>query len=105
MLTGTIQSQKVPKVNNPSSIFASEVDPYKKNIIKITITKYGRFFINNEEKSLPLLMNELSKKKEKKIFLNIDKESTIKDLNKLINILKKENFKNIFIRTIDSNDK
>ena len=105
MLTGTIQIKQITLIEKPLSQYSSKDSHNDKNLLLISLDSKENFYLNNEL----ILVEELEKKiteqeKNQKIFLDLDKKSKIINLNKIIRILKKKKFENVYIRTISIND-
>ena len=105
MLTGTIQIKQITLIEKPLSQYSSKDSHNDKNLLLISLDSKENFYLNNEL----ILVEELEKKiteqeKNQKIFLDLDKKSKIINLNKIIRVLKKKQFKNVYIRTISIND-
>ena len=105
MLTGTIQMKQITLIEKPVSQYSSKDSHNDKNLFLISLDSNENFYLNNEL----ILIEELEKKIidqeiNQQIFLDLDKKSKIMNLNKIIKILKKKNFKNVYIRTISIND-
>ena len=105
MLTGTIQMKQITLIEKPLSEYSTKDIHNDKNLLLISLDAYENFYLNNEL----ILIEELEKKIieqeiNQQIFLDLDKKSKVINLNKIIRILKKKNFKNIYIRTISIND-
>ena len=102
MLTGTIQIKQKSLISKPKSIYSQDQDLSKETAILFTIDMEGNYYLDNQKLSLEKISKEISKKKKtKRIFLDLDKRSKIIDLNKVIKILKDNDFKRIFIRTVE----
>ena len=105
MLTGTIQMKQITLIEKPLSQYSTKDSHNDKNLLLISLDSNENFYLNNEL----ILIEELEKKIieqeiNQKIFLDLDKKSKIINLNKIIRVLKKKEFKNVYIRTISIND-
>tara|TARA_Y200000002_G_scaffold83061_1_gene65747 strand:- start:145 stop:546 length:402 start_codon:yes stop_codon:yes gene_type:complete len=105
MLTGTIQMKQITLIEKPLSQYSTKDSHNDKNLLLISLDSNEDFYLNNEL----ILIEELEKRIMKqninqKIFLDLDKKSKIINLNKIIRVLKKKQFKNVYIRTISIND-
>ena len=105
MLTGTIQMKQITLIEKPVSQYSSKDSHNDKNLFLISLDSNENFYLNNEL----ILIEELEKRIieqeiNQKIFLDLDKKSKIINLNKIIRVLKKKEFKNVYIRTISIND-
>ena len=105
MLTGTIQMKQITLIEKPLSQYSTKDSHNDKNLLLISLDSNEDFYLNNEL----ILIEELEKRIMKqninqKIFLDLDKKSKIVNLNKIIRVLKKKQFKNVYIRTISIND-
>ena len=105
MLTGTIQMKQITLIEKPLSKYSTKDSHNDKNLLLISLDSNENFYLNNEL----ILIEELEKRiieqeVNKKIFLDLDKKSKIINLNKIIRVLKKKQFKNVYIRTISIND-
>lgn len=105
MLTGTIQMKQITLIEKPLSQYSTKDSHNDKNLLLISLDSNENFYLNNEL----ILIEELEKRIMKqninqKIFLDLDKKSKIINLNKIIRVLKKKQFKNVYIRTISIND-
>ena len=105
MLTGTIQMKQITLIEKPLSQYSTKDSHNDKNLLLISLDSNDNFYLNNEL----ILIEELEKKIieqeiNQKIFLDLDKKSKIINLNKIIRVLKKKEFKNVYIRTISIND-
>ena len=102
MLTGTIQIKQSSLIEKPQSIYSQNQDLLTESSVLITIDKEGNFYIDNQKVSLEKIYEKLSnEEKPKKIFLDLDKRSKVIDLNKIIKAFKENEFKKVFIRTIE----
>ena len=105
MLTGTIQVRENPKVENPISIFASNSKEFEKNTLNITLTEEGGIYLNNKIFTMIELKQELLKLNiSTKIIFNADKNSKITDVNKIIFLLKENDFKKVFFKIIHNDE-
>ena len=105
MLTGTIQVRENPKVENPISIFASNSKEFEKNTFNITLTEEGGIYLNNKIFTMIELKQELLKLNiSTKIIFNADKNSKITDVNKIIFLLKENDFKKVFFKIIHNDE-
>ena len=105
MLTGTIQVRENPKVENPISIFASNLKEFEKNTFNITLTEEGGIYLNNKIFTMIELKQELLKLNiSTKIIFNADKNSKITDVNKIIFLLKENDFKKVFFKIIHNDE-
>tara|TARA_B100001057_G_scaffold412656_1_gene428846 strand:- start:1 stop:402 length:402 start_codon:yes stop_codon:yes gene_type:complete len=105
MLTGTIQMKQITLIEKPLSQHSSKDSHNDKNLLLISLDADENFYLNNQL----ILIKDLEKKiivqgMNQQIFLDLDKESKVVNLNKIIRILKKKKFKNIYIRTTSIND-
>ena len=105
MLTGTIQMKQITLIEKPLSQYSTKDSHNDKNLLLISLDSNENFYLNNEL----ILIEELEKRIieqeiNQKIFLDLDKKSKIINLNKIIRVLKKKEFKNVYIRTISIND-
>ena len=105
MLTGTIQMKQITLIEKPLSKYSTKDSHNDKNLLLISLDSNENFYLNNEL----ILIEELEKRINEqeinqKIFLDLDKQSKIINLNKIIRVLKKKQFKNVYIRTISIND-
>ena len=105
MLTGTIQMKQITLIEKPLSQYSTKDNHNDKNLLLISLDSNENFYFNNEL----ILIEELEKRIveqdiNQKIFLDLDKKSKIINLNKIIRVLKKKQFKNVYIRTISIND-
>lgn len=105
MLTGTIQMKQITLIEKPLSKYSTKDSHNDKNLLLISLDSNENFYLNNEL----ILIEELEKRINEqeinqKIFLDLDKKSKIINLNKIIRILKKKKFKNVYIRTISIDD-
>ena len=105
MLTGTIQMKQITLIEKPLSQYSTKDSHNDKNLLLISLDSNENFYLNNEL----ILIEELEKRIieqeiNQKIFLDLDKKSKIINLNKIIRVLKKKQFKNVYIRTISIND-
>lgn len=105
MLTGTIQMKQITLIEKPLSQYSTKDSHNDKNLLLISLDSNENFYLNNEL----ILIEELEKRIieqeiNQKIFLDLDKKSKIVNLNKIIRVLKKKQFKNVYIRTISIND-
>ena len=105
MLTGTIQMKQITLIEKPLSQYSTKDSHNDKNLLLISLDSNENFYLNNEL----ILIEELEKRINEqeinqKIFLDLDKKSKIINLNKIIRVLKKKQFKNVYIRTISIND-
>ena len=105
MLTGTIQMKQITLIEKPLSKYSTKDSHNDKNLLLISLDSNENFYLNNEL----ILIEELEKRINEqeinqKIFLDLDKKSKIINLNKIIIILKKKKFKNVYIRTISIDD-
>jgi len=97
MLTGTIQMKQITLIEKPLSQHSSKDSHNDKNLLLISLDADENFYLNNQL----ILIKDLEKKiivqgMNQQIFLDLDKESKVVNLNKIIRILKKKNLK-IFI--------
>ena len=100
MLTGTIQKQLNPKIQRPESIFSNKNDNIDSRIINITLNEKGEIFIDNKLLSINSLSLEIKKKNiSLKVILDIDKNSKLTEVNKVLKVLKLNKFKKVFIKT------
>ena len=100
MLTGTIQKQLNPKIQRPESIFSTKNDNIDSRIINITLNEKGEIFIDNKLLSKNSFSLEIKKKNiSSKVVLDVDKNSKLTDVNKVLKILKLNKFKKVFIKT------
>ena len=105
MLTGTIQVRENPKVENPISIFASNSKEFEKNTFNITLTEEGGIYLNNKIFTMIELKQEVLKLNiSTKIIFNADKNSKITDVNKIIFLLKENDFKKVFFKIIHNDE-
>ena len=100
MLTGTVKMQSNPKVESPLSYFGAKPEEFEKNAVNIIISKTGDFFFKNQLVSIEILSQKIEDFDQKKIFiLDIDKNSKIEKLNKIIKLLQEKKINKVFIKT------
>ena len=100
MLTGTVKMQSNPKVESPLSYFGAKPEEFEKNAVNIIISKTGDFFFENQLVSIETLSQKIENFDQKKIFiLDIDKNSKIEKLNKIIKLLQEKKINKVFIKT------
>ena len=91
MLTGTIQMKQITLIEKPLSQHSSKDSHNDKNLLLISLDADENFYLNNQL----ILIKDLEKKiivqgMNQQIFLDLDKESKVVNLNKIIRILKKK---------------
>ena len=104
MLTGTIQKKQSQNIDRVESKFSLTTKDSDKSIT-IIINKDDLLFIENSRIKFNEITEQLSNlKKNTKIILDIDKETKVSTLNKILKTLKKLNFEKVFIKTKKNND-
>ena len=105
MLTGTIQMKQITLIEKPLSQYSTKDSHNDKNLLLISLDSNENFYLNNELIQIEELEKKIIEQEiNQKIFLDLDKKSKIINLNKIIRVLKKKQFKNVYIRTISIND-
>ena len=100
MLTGTVKMQNNPKVESPLSLFGAKPEEFERNSINITISKSGEYFFENKLMSLDTLSREIDQRNQNsKFMLDLDKSAKVKNLNKIIKLLKEKKINKVFIKT------
>ncbi len=104
MLTGVIKQKDVVEIDRPISINGIKGD-LSQNQILISVNDSGDIFLNNDEikiQNLDASINLL----EGKIIIDIDKNTSIYDFNKVLEKIKKVNKKEVFVKVKDkANDR
>lgn len=104
MLTGTIQKKQSQNIDRVESKFSLTTKDSDKSIT-IIINKDDLLFIENSRIKFNEITEQLSNlKKNTKIILDIDKETKVSTLNKILKTLKNLNFEKVFIKTKKNND-
>ena len=104
MLTGTIQKKQSQNIDRVESKFSLTTKDSDKSIT-IMINKDDLLFIENSEIQFNEINVQLSNlKKNAKIILDIDRETKVSTLNKILKTLKNLNFEKVFIKTKKNND-
>ena len=104
MLTGTIQKKQSQNIDRVESKFSLKTKDSDKSIT-IIINKDDLLFIENSRIKFNEITEQLSNlKKNTKIILDIDKETKVSTLNKILKTLKNLNFEKVFIKTKKNND-
>ena len=105
MLTGTIQMKQITLIEKPLSQYTNKDSHNDKNLLLISLDSNENFYLNNELIQIEELEKKIIEQEiNQKIFLDLDKKSKIINLNKIIRVLKKKQFKNVYIRTISIDD-
>ena len=100
LLTGVIQKKDTVDINIPESFYGKKKIEEKE---VLTIKKDGSLIWNNKEIEFTNLKSLLSDNNN--IIINIDKETSIQNFNKVIKIFKSKEIKKIFINVKHKNDK
>tara|TARA_Y200000002_G_C22082842_1_gene415274 strand:+ start:42 stop:446 length:405 start_codon:yes stop_codon:yes gene_type:complete len=101
MLTGTIQMKQVTLINKPTSLHSAEDKFKNKNLLLISVDASGSFYLNNEIITITDLEKKINEQeRNRNIYLDLDKNSKVTNLNKIIGILKKYDYKKVYINTI-----
>lgn len=104
MLTGVIKQKDVIEIDRPISINGIKSD-LSQNQILISVNESGDIFLNNDEiniQNLDASVNLL----EGKIVIDIDKNSSIYDFNKVLEKIKETDKKEVFVKVKDkANDR
>lgn len=104
MLTGTIQKKQSQNIDRVESKFSLTTKDSEKSIT-IIINKDDLLFIENSGIEFNEINEQLSNlKKNTKIILDIDRETKVSTLNKILKTLKNLNFEKVFIKTKKNND-
>lgn len=104
MLTGTIQKKQSQNIDRVESKFSLTTKDSDKSIT-IIINKDDLLFIENSRIKFNEITEQLSNlKKNTKIILDIDRETKVSTLNKILKTLKNLNFEKVFIKTKKNND-
>jgi len=98
LTTSTLIEKKLIPVDLPKANSAKKKVEHKN--ITITITKSGKIFLRDQERSLKQLQNSLKSFDKNSTFLiNCDQNSSFKNFVDVLDILKSNNFNNISIIT------
>ena len=99
MLTGVVKQQDVIEIERPISINGIKGD-FSKNQILISINENGDIFLNNDEIKIENLDSSINLL-EGKVVIDIDKNSSIFDFNKVLEKIKEVNKKEVFVKVKD----
>ena len=104
MLTGVIKQKDVIEIDRPISINGIKSD-LSQNQILISVNESGDIFLNNDEINIQNL-DESVNLLEGKIVIDIDKNSSIYDFNKVLEKIKETDKKEVFVKVKDkANDR
>ena len=99
MLTGVIKQKDVIEIDRPISINGIKSD-LSQNQILISVNESGDIFLNNNEINIQNL-DESVNLLEGKIVIDIDKNSSIYDFNKVLEKIKETDKKEVFVKVKD----
>ena len=106
MLSGVVSKKELVIIERPYSKNSTKINVEK--FISFSILSNGIILFDNKEVSLNqmenLLYNTVKDSKKTEIFLDIDKNVNIKIFNKLLEVIKGNNVKRVFINTVVKND-
>ena len=104
MLTGTVQKKQVGEIDRINSEFSVSANISDK-IIAIQINNGNKIFFENKQINLEKVTEIFSNvNKNSKILLDLDKNSEVRILNKILKVLRNSNFKKVFIKTTKRDD-
>ena len=104
MLTGTVQKKQGGEIDRINSEFSVSTNISDK-IIAIQINNGNKIFFENKQINLEKVTEIFSNvNKNSKILLDLDKNSEVRILNKILKILRNSNFKKVFIKTTKRDD-
>ncbi len=99
MLTGVIKQKDVIEIDRPISVNGIKAD-LSQNQILISLNESGDIFLNNNEIKIQNLNSSIDLL-EGKIVIDIDKNSSIYDFNKVLEKIKKADKKEVFVKVKD----
>lgn len=106
MLSGVVSKKDIVIIERPYSKNSTKINV--EEFISFSISRNGIILFDNKEVSLNEMENLLNKMakdpKKTEIFLDIDKNVNIKIFNKLLEVIKDNNVKRVFINTVVKND-
>lgn len=104
MLTGTVQKKQGGEIDRINSEFSVSTNSSDK-IIAIQINNGNKIFFENKQINLEKVTEIFSNvNKNSKILLDLDKNSEVRILNKILKVLRNSNFKKVFIKTTKRDD-
>jgi len=99
MLTGVVKQKDIIEIDRPISVNGIKND-LSQNQILISVNESGDIFLNNNEIKIQNLNSSINLL-EGKIVIDIDKNSSIYDFNKVLEKIKEADKKEVFVKVKD----